>query len=72
MGNFAYVSLHGQCLLFLTFNSNVFSALLPTFVLTDIIIFVNFRKKSKNDMDILYVKKPVNGYVGKREEQDYE
>lgn len=56
----------------LTFNSNVFSALLSTFVLTYIIIFVNFRKESKNDMDILYVKKPTNGHVGKRKEQDYE
>ena len=48
------------------------STLLPTFVLTYIIIFVNFGKESKNDMDKLYVKKPTNGYVGKRKEQDYE
>ena len=72
MGNFAHVFGHGQCLLFLTFNSNVFSALLPTFVLTYIIIFVNFRKESKHDMGIIYVKKQTNGYVGKRKEQDYE
>lgn len=56
----------------MTFNSNVSSTLLPTFVLTYIIIFVNFGKESKNDMDKLYVKKPTNGYVGKRKEQDYE
>lgn len=55
----------------MTFNSNVSSTLLPTFVLTYIIIFVNLGKESKNDMDILYVKKPTNGYVGKKE-QDYE
>lgn len=71
-GNFANVSESGQCLVFLTFNSNVSSTLLPTFVLTYIIILANFGKESKNDMDKLYVKKPTNGYVGKRKEQEYE
>lgn len=56
----------------MTFNSNVSSTLLPTFVLTYIIILANFGKESKNDMDKLYVKKPTNGYVGKRKEQEYE
>lgn len=56
----------------MTFNSNVSSTLLLTFLSIYIIIFVNLGKESKNDMDILYVKKPTNGYVGKRKEQDYE
>lgn len=49
----------------MTFNSNVSSTLLLTFILIYIIIFVNLGKGGKNDMDILYVKKPTNGYVGK-------
>ena len=44
---FVHVFGHEWCLLFLTFNSNVFSALLLTFALTYIIIFVNYIKESK-------------------------
>lgn len=56
----------------LTGKSDERNVLLSTFVLTYIIIFVNFIKESKNGMDILYVKKPANGQVGKRKEQDFE
>ena len=37
----------------MTFNSNVSSTLLLTFILTYIMIFVNLKKEGKNDMDIL-------------------
>ena len=81
-GNFAYVSGHRQCLLFLSFDTPggcvgscrscllavMFSAWLSIFALTYIIIFVNFRKKGK-DMAGLSVRKHTDRYVGKGKEQ---
>lgn len=50
----------------------IFSALLSTFNITYIIIFVNFRKKGENDMAVLSVRVHIDRHVGKGKEQDYE